>query len=1178
MPAARPRDPPRTGVAPAAGGDAAPAVWLHRAAVAGGVLAAAGLLWFVGPLVAVAGVVPLAGEPARAVAVAAVVLAVLAHAAWRHWRSARENRRLLEGLLAAREAPGPAPGGPPGAAAGAKEVALLGRRFEKAVETLRRSRIGAGRRPWWLAALAGRPYVYQLPWYVIIGAPGAGKTTALVNSGLEFPLADAVGRNAIRGIGGTRHCDWWFASEAVLIDTAGRYTTHDSDRDADRAAWLGFLDLLARHRPRRPINGVLLTISVSELLASSPEQRAAHAAKLRERIEELHARLGIAFPVYVLVTKTDLLAGFMEFFADFDKDERAQVWGVTFPFEPAAADGPLVRMASDFAMLEKRLHDCMMERLHGERDRERRSAIYGFLQQWHVLRQTLFDLLQSLLGELRPELRPWMRGVYFTSATQEGTPMDRALGELGRALGLASRIVAPARPSGKAFFVTQLVHDVVLGEAGLAGTNLRWRRRRTRLQWGLAGAAAVATLAASVLAWRAYADNRDALAAAAARLPALAGHVATGVAAGAGDPVALLPTLDLLANAGTPDAAAPRVVRAGFDLGLDRRGMLQAATHDAYERTLREAFLPRIAARLETRLRSAATDHVERVYETLKAYLMLFGGRHFDAAALRAYLVTDWDTTLPPTVRPDQREALRRHLDRLLATGEVGAPSHADQALIAGARSVVASVPLAELAYQRLKQLDAGPEVPPFTLESAGGPAARRAFVFASGRPLTHGVSALYSRAVAGQSLRERTQEVLRQFAGEAPWVIGAAVPAVADAASQEALAQQIQRLYRVDHAARWSEFLGDLRLAPTPTLAASAEQAALLARPDSPLLALMRAVVREVSPPGDAPGGRAADPQQAAFDALARFFVGQPAPAEAMQSLLGRLATHLTAVEDAARRKALPPASDVTRELQAMAQQAPAPLGAMLGQLAAASGAQVFATLREPIAAQLAGDFAPACTRAVTGRYPMLRNATEEISRDDFARAFGPGGLVDGFFQQKLAPYVDTSARPWAWRRADAGGRGEGSEALAQFQRAQAIRDAFFGEGARRLGTRLEFRLVSLDPGVSELVLDIDGQPLRFRPGARDAQSVQWPGPAEGGRVQVQLAPSAGHGYVFKGPWALFRLLDRVRVEPGGAPNRVNLLLDVEGRKARLEVRSASAVNPMLREELEQFQCPRRL
>jgi type VI secretion system protein ImpL len=1147
--------------------------WLRPVVVVVGVLAAAALIWFVGPLVAVAGVVPLAGEPARWAAIAALVAVALADAAWRQLRSARRNRRLMEGLLA----PGDAA---TGAAAGAKEVALLGRRFEKAVGLLRRSRIGTTKRPWWLAALAGRPYVYQLPWYIIIGAPGAGKTTALVNSGLEFPLADALGQKVIKGIGGTRNCDWWFASNAVLIDTAGRYTTHDSDRAADRAAWLGFLGLLARYRPRRPINGVLLTISVSDLLSASPEQRQAHAHQLRERIEELHEKLGIAFPVYVLVTKTDLLAGFMEFFADFDKEERAQVWGVTFPYDPqGSADGPMLRMASDFAGLEKRLHECMMDRLHGERDRERRAALYGFPQQWRVLRQTLFDFLQAMMGGMRAELRPSVRGVYFTSATQEGTPMDRALGELARALGLTSRIVPPARPSGKTFFVTRLINDVVLAEAGLAGTNLRWRARRAVLQWGVAGLTACTVLAAGVLAWRAYADNRDWLGGAGTRLPVLAQHVAAGEAAGPDDPVALLPTLDLLADFGAAPEPA-RVVRAGFDMGLDRSAMLVAATRDAYLRTLREAFLPRIAGRLEARLRGAERDHVELVYETLKAYLMLFGGRNFDAQALRGYLHADWDATLPPTVRPAQREALRRHLDRLLATGEVGAPSRADQALVKSARALVASVPPAQRAYQRLKQLDVGPEAAPFTIESGGGPQARRVFVSASGRPPTAGVPGLYSRAVLGQSLRERTMDVLRQFAREEPWVLGTTTPASADPQAQKTLAADVQKLYLADYAARWSEFVDDLQLAPTPTLAASAEQAALLARADSPLVTLMRAIVREttVGAPGDAPVAPGGDPVQAKFDALGRFMVGQPAPFDEVQALLGKLATHLGAAEDAAKRKALPPASDVPRELQAVAQHAPQPLAGMLGQLAAASGAQVFASLRDPLAAQLAADFAPACARAVNGRYPLVRTAAEEMSREDFVRTFGAGGLVDGFFQRQLAPYVDTSARPWTWRRAEGAGRGDTSDALQQFQRAQTIRDAYFGDGGKRLSMRLEFRLVEMDPGVSDFALDIDGQAMHFKPGARDVQAVQWPGPADSGRVQVQLAPSSGSGYVFKGPWALFRLLDRVRIEPGGAPNRVLLLMDVEGRKARFEVRSTAPVNPMLREELEQFQCPRRL
>jgi type VI secretion system protein ImpL len=182
--------------------------------------------------------------------------------------------------------------------------------------------------------------------------------------------------------------------------------------------------------------------------------------------------------------------------------------------------------------------------------------------------------------------------------------------------------------------------------------------------------------------------------------------------------------------------------------------------------------------------------------------------------------------------------------------------------------------------------------------------------------------------------------------------------------------------------------------------------------------------------------------------------------------------------------------------------------------------------------------------------------------------------------FQRNLVAYVDTSARPWAYRKPGASGRGESPESLQQFQRAQAIREAFFRDGGRQLGTRLEFRLVELDAGAGEFTLDVDGQVLRFRLGVQAPQSLQWPGAGETGRVHLQLVPaggSAGPGHVFEGPWALFHLLDRVRVEPGASPDRAQLVFDVEGHKARFEVKSSTPLNPVLRRDLEQFQCPTR-
>ena len=184
----------------------------------------------------------------------------------------------------------------------------------------------------------GRRHLYQLPWYVIIGPPGAGKTTAIINSGLQFPLANEMGKTAIGGVGGTRNCDWWFTNNAVLVDTAGRYTTQESDADADNAAWMGFLGLLKKHRKRQPINGAIVAISLSDLSMQDALTQKGHAAAVRRRLHELREKLGVHFPVYVLFTKADLIAGFSEFYDRLGKEERGQVWGFTLPLLKSKAE------------------------------------------------------------------------------------------------------------------------------------------------------------------------------------------------------------------------------------------------------------------------------------------------------------------------------------------------------------------------------------------------------------------------------------------------------------------------------------------------------------------------------------------------------------------------------------------------------------------------------------------------------------------------------------------------------------------------------------------------------------------------------------------------------------------------------------------------------------------------
>lgn len=1168
----------------------------RAALVLAGALALALLVWLGGPLLAIGTVRPLESAGARVALLAGLAALYGARRLWRLLAARRANASLLDALLGRQGAPAAPP------APGAAEVTLLEQRFAQAAAVLKRARLGGGGN--W--ARFTRQWVYELPWYIMLGGPGSGKTTALANSGLPFPLADQMGLGPVGGVGGTRNCDWWFSNEAVLLDTAGRYTTQDSDRAADSAAWGGFLKLLARYRARRPINGVLLTLSVAELLEQDGARRADHLAALRARIDELQGQLAIRFPLYVLVTKTDLLAGFVEYFADMGKEERAQVWGATLPWNgqpgPARPD-----FTAELAALEQRLNARLLERLEQERDPERRARLYLFPQQFAALRLALQDFLAELFAPSRYAEPVLVRGVYFTSATQEGTPIDRVMARLGRALQLERQVLAPAAGAGKSFFLTRLLQEVVFREAGLAGSNQRAERRRALLHAGLLGGA-VLLVCAALGAWAvSYGRNRAYVAAVAQARAAAAQALAAAGAAGTDLP-ALLPALDAVQHVADVPAGA---AGAALGFGLDQRPKLHAAARHAYLGLLRDQFLPRLALRLEQQLREDARANRELLYEDLKAYLMLHEPRHLEPQALGAFFAADWDARLPRSVSPAQRAALAAHLAALLAAGDWGsAGGPADRALVASTRDAIARVPLAERIYQRLQRQQLGAGLPEFTVARAGGPLAPLVFMRASGEPLTRGVPGLYSFDGFHRVFAAAAERVTAQLAGEQDWVLGQDSGALADAAARARLLDQVRTLYLRDYARRWDGYVADIRLVPAASLQQSVELARILSGPTSPLPPLLRAIVHEVTlvPPAAAPPaagdklkgareellrlfGQAPEQPGAApplaqelvdrrFDELRRLVSGNPPPLDATLALLGELYTLLNATEAAVRSGATPPPSEVPNRVRAEAARMPEPVRSLLQALVAGSSSQAMGATRSNLSSALGAAVGDFCQRAIEGRYPFVRASPRDVTPEDFTRLFAAGGLLDEFFQKNLAPFVNTATRPWSFRDLGAGSLAGGAATLLQFQRAQVIRQVFFRAGAAGPSVRLSLKPLELDAAISQFVLDIDGQLVTYSHGPQVPTQVQWPGPRGSGQVRIELSPPAGDGsgQLFEGPWALFRLFDHARVEPGAQPERFVATFDVGGRRARFEVVASSVQNPFRLPELEQFQCPRQL
>jgi type VI secretion system protein ImpL len=600
-------------------------------------------LWFAGDIVP-----GLEGPFERSALIAGMGVAWLAWELARASRSRKQNESLLEGIAGGGEQDS--------AVRAAREIQVLRKRMEDAVEVLRQARF---------AGPAGeRRTVAELPWYMFIGAPGSGKTTALLNAGLRFPLGDPRGERALQGVGGTRNCDWWFTGEAVLLDTAGRYATQESDHEADAAAWLGFLDLLKRHRARQPLNGVIVTLSVGDLVHWNEPEIARYAAHVRERVAELTARLGVRVPIYILVTKADLLAGFMEFFGNLDAEGRAQVWGTTFAHSEIGADF-VRRFEEEFERLERRLYGMLPARLQEERDLQRRAAMYRFPQQFRGLGPLIGAFTEGAFGKGWRGEPAFLRGVYFASGTQEGSPIDRVLGTLARSFNLERKVQPPNVGSGKSYFLRRLLHEVIFGEAGLAGVDLVRERARRRVRLAAYAAMALITLTLAAVWTASYLANRDLVVDAQTRAAAAAREVEALRELRPGDEARLLSALNAL-RAITPEQAAFR------RLGLYQGDKIAAQAERAYRNALRETLLAHLAFSLESALRSAPS------HETLEGYLALHEGENpgnLEQAALRVW-------RLPASARAD----LAAHLRVALAERPLVLPRPRDDALVEQAR------------------------------------------------------------------------------------------------------------------------------------------------------------------------------------------------------------------------------------------------------------------------------------------------------------------------------------------------------------------------------------------------------------------------------------------------------------------------------------------------------------
>ena len=1083
-----------------------------------------------------------------------------------------------------------------------EEIEQLKQQLAVAIDSLKKSKLSRGR--------GGRSALYALPWYMMIGPPAAGKTTAIKNSGLDFPFgAD----REIQGVGGTRNCDWWFSNSAILLDTAGRYTTEEDDREE----WIAFLDMLKRNRKRQPINGVLVAISIADVLNANDQELEWHAKNIRKRTDELIQRLEVRFPIYLVFTKCDLISGFVEFFEDMSRVQRQQIWGSTFGRDQKSDTNPRAVFEHEFDRLAATLNKMRLDRLGTSMKRENRRRVYVFPLEFRAMRRPLSRFVGKLFQPNPYQESPIFRGIYFTSGTQEGVPIDRVIAAVAESFGLASDATDQYSPEveTKSYFIRDLFTEIIIPDQNLVGLTSRSNRNRRFLRLGIIAGATLLLGLFILGVTQAYLGSRSTIG-------------STSEAVESIDKVNLNDSRDLLRDLNRLEILRARVRElesdeAGiFSFGMDRSSELVEPAYRLYFRKL-DPFIQRYVKReLENHLRAPESREYARGY--LQTYLLIGPERKLldttNVSFLRRQINQLVADALPQVVSGEAgRQIVQRHVETfVLGLTKPGfiPPMEVDQNLIKKVRADIYEPPSAQSVYARLKS-EANLRLEPVNLSD-----------------VRVGLKTVEIPGVFTRSAWETNIEgaITRESAkpGGEDWVLGTKVQQLPpDMQNPEAMAATLKELYFSEYITAWRRLLSSVQYDPSRDLADASNRFRMLTDPvASPLTTLLRNAVEQTTFEegmseaakekagglvqklgqriGIGGGGDAARDALGITHPVDRQFVGlhtfmqEKGGQSEYNTLLGQLSQVSVELEKlggepsrSSREKAadvvqgrgtIPQAMQVIRQTlmakdpatrEEIRQLFEGPVRfawtAMAGDAQSYLNAQWQARVCEPFNSTL-------------GRYfPFNKDARDDASAADIASYFqSQSGTFWAFYEEELKDLIRRDSwQPFLW---EGSGIAVSERTRRTFQQANTIAKSIAGSGGASFDFEMQAQLPSQDGiRIDKICLTIDGENECYQMGRPRYVPFTVPGRQgpSGATLEIYERGSLLESKQGSGDWGWLRLLNQARITPR-TPREYAVEWTFRGESryrvvVKYSLQAKSANNPFAPGFFD-FDCPRQL
>jgi type VI secretion system protein ImpL len=1055
------------------------------------------------------------------------------------------------------------------------EIAILRKQMHDAIGALKSSELVSSR--------TGSAALYALPWYLLIGPPGVGKSSILRSSNLNFPYSKHDPRG-IQGAGGTRNCDWWFSDQAIFLDTAGRYVTEEDDREE----WLAFLEMLRTNRSKQPINGVIVAVSIADLLTCESSAILDNAKIVRDRIDELVIKLGIVFPVYLLFTKSDLVKGFTSYFDDLSEKECEQVWGSSMQAlgqNDTREIGEIFE--TEFDALHARLCAHRMLKISLQRKIDLKAEIMDMPNQFRAASTRLAEFVHQVFKKSPYKENPIFGGFFFTSAAQVGTQIQLLPGSEMHTFGAVPNAIS--QDGQKPYFIHSLLREVVLPNSKQVVLNRRMTNRARFLK-RFAVVVAIIIAAIGIMMLNSSYQNQLLL---------------------IDDVKGSSKDLARSVNSSRPsiDAAMKSVYsyyNTTGDLWGDENGSgfmtpsgLQDPLGQNFLLGMQTVFLTPVAEMLEENLSNYSRNIAPRVdvnaasddtpddpsnqrsrrtataYDELKLYLYLSSPDIVEPTTYIETFTNIWIAALKKN-GVKVKELDKARLSNMLAyyvkhmRDSDRSPSHAkawsaDKSLIANVRAVINQQPSSERLYAEMRDVGSR-KLESMDLLSLVNGAPRGALVSKNSIP------GIYTRrgweTFVLPYLQKTIDESLRT-----DWVLGntAANSEVPTGELRAQLVRQIRQMYFVDYTNQWFSMLATISARRFDSLHDASSELQSFTGDNSAILELLKSTNYNVDLPD-------VDELKLPFKNLIQitheaisgkennWFDSYRKSLTAVQKDIAKLSsssdvprdTRLFAVKllngdaDSELYRSWLVTNQVLEDVDARTSQSVAnllraPIRNVWGTIIAVSQKNLELTWKDKTLFSF--------NETLRSHYPFAADG-RDASMNDVVDFFKPaGGTFWSFVNDEMGPFVERKGNSWESRKWLGIGLDFNPDFLLAIERTNGISNGMFKRGESNPSVNFSAYPFP-NSALSESVIGIDGTDYRYRNGPQEWLNFVWPGQNSGGRVRgVRVGNSAVAELVTDGPWALFRLLEKAQISSNQGDTFIATWSSLDSNRQRLNI-----------------------